>query len=148
MNEPGIPNASRCVEHFYKKKSGSFAICHPVSWMANNSKLFGKSHILFLTRYPALKTNLQLNVERNPACFLFLICDWFRNIAPLSQPVRCKTKNHSRPGRPRFPALLVVWLVLLKLSLALKGIFLSSGRPLWLSRFWFCDPQSKCSLTF
>ena len=56
---------------FTKKKSGSFAICHPVSWMANNSKLFGKSHILFLTGYPALKTNLQLNVERNPACFVF-----------------------------------------------------------------------------
>ena len=61
------------VWHIFTKKSGLFAICHPVSWMANNSKLFGKSHIWLITRYPALNTNLQLKVESGLLCFCFVI---------------------------------------------------------------------------
>ena len=41
------------------------------------------------------KNNFQLNVERTPGLLWFcftLLCDWFRKLAPLSKPIRCKLK--------------------------------------------------------
>ena len=42
-------------------------------------------------------SNFQFSVESNPGlhwfCFTTL-CDWSRNLAPPSQPIRCKTKSN------------------------------------------------------
>ena len=60
--------------------------------------------------------NFQFSVEYNPGllwfCFISL-CNWFRKLLSLSQPIRCKTKTNRdlvtcvfpRFGYLRFPAL-------------------------------------------
>ena len=37
-------------------------------------------------------SNFQLRVGSNPGFCFTLLCDWSRKLAPLSQPIRCKTK--------------------------------------------------------
>ena len=82
----------------------------------------------------------QLNIQGNPGLHRFRftsLCDWSRELASLSLPIRRKTKaNHNLVARVfprlrqfgccRFPALTAVWLF----SLVLKGISLSSKWPL------------------
>ena len=79
----------------------------------------------------------QVSIE----CFTSL-CDWFRKLAQLSQPIRCKTKtNHDLVARvfPRFRQFGFCF----EFSLALKGIFLSSYWLLWLFRFGFTTLNRK-----
>ena len=95
-----------------------------------------------------LKSNFQLSVENNLGlpwfCFTSL-CDWSRILAPLCQPIRCKTKsNHDLVARvfPRFEHFVCFYFDFL---LALIGIFLSSEWPLLL-QLRFYDTHSKSSL--
>ena len=42
-----------------------------------------------------VKSNFQFSVENNPGLlwfYLTLLCDWSRKFAPLSEPIRFKTK--------------------------------------------------------
>ena len=61
-------------------------------------------------------SHFQLSVESHPGLHWFCftsICDWSRQLAPLSQPIRCKTKtNHDGVARvfPRFRQLGVLTL--------------------------------------
>ena len=78
-------------------------------------------------------------------CFTTL-CDWSRNLAPPSQPIRCKTKtNHDLVTRV-FPRLRPVTSIYFEVSLAPSEIVLCSDWPLWLHWFWFYDTQSKSAL--
>ena len=69
---------------------------------SQNNKIVAKQFIITLVS----QNNFQLSFESNPElhwpCFT-LICDWFRKLTPLSQPIRYKTIRS-----PRFPALLAV----------------------------------------
>lgn len=81
-----------------------------------------------------------------------LICSMIglENSATPSLAIRCITYTyHDSVTRafPRFPALLAGCLLLLWVSLALQGVFISSDWLfLLLSCFWFYDTQSKSAL--
>ena len=80
-------------------------------------------------------------------CFTPL-CDWSRKLAPFSQLIRCEAKtNHDLVARvyPRFGQFSCF---LLGFSLAPKGTFPYSDRPLGLLWFWFWfyATQSKSAL--
>ena len=72
-------------------------------------------------------------------CFT-LLCDWSRKLAPLSQPIRFKTKtNHAR----FFPRFRQFCCLDFKFSLVLKGSFLYFDWHLWILGFGFrtLDPK-------
>ena len=51
-----------------------------------------------------LQTNFKFKSEIAFFC-ITLLCDWSRKLVPLSQPIKRKNVNQSRPARSRFPAL-------------------------------------------
>ena len=76
---------------------------------------------------PAKNTSQSSN-KSNPRLFwssFTSLCDWFRKLAPPSQPIKCKNYTY---GRPRFPALQSVGLVLLRVLIG---------------SFWFYETRSK-----
>ena len=79
----------------------------------------------------------QVSIE----CFTSL-CDWFRKLAPLSQPIRCKNETNLDLVARVFPRFRQFGFCF-EFSLALKGIFLSSYWLLWLFRFGFTTLNRK-----
>ena len=76
------------------------------------------------------KSKFQLSVESNPWLDWFClttVCDWSRKFAPISQPIKCKTKIRSRRGNPRFPALQGVCVFVLFWSAVVITRVFSSG---------------------
>ena len=76
---------------------------------------------------PAKNTSQSSN-KSNPRLFwssFTSLCDWFRKLAPPSQPIKCKNYTY---GRPRFPALQSVGLLLLRVLIG---------------SFWFYNTRSK-----
>ena len=74
------------------------------------------------------KSIFQSSDKSNPRLFWFSftsLCDWFRKLAPPSQPIKCKIYTN---GRPRFPALQSVGLLLLRVLIG---------------SFWFYETRSK-----
>ena len=70
-----------------------------------------------------LQSNFQLNVESYPGshwfCFTSL-CDWSRELAPLSQPIKSKTKANHDSVAHVFPRFRQLGCFYLELSLVLK----------------------------
>ena len=74
---------------------------------------------LFQKKIPFTKiTFFKMSVKRNPEQPLFCftsLCHWSRRLAPISQPIRCKTKtNHDLVARvfPRFGRFGCLYLIL------------------------------------
>lgn len=92
----------------------------------------------------------KLSVENNPRMYWFclnLLYDWSKKLRYSLTGNQMHNLHLSRLGHPRFPALLAGCLLLLWVSLALQGVFISSDWLfLLLSCFWFYDTQSKSAL--
>ena len=68
--------------------------------------------------------------------FIFL-CDWSRQIVPLSQPIRCKARTDHHLGTVVFLHFRQYCCFYFDFSLAPWDIFLKCDWPLCLCRFWF-----------
>ena len=93
---------------------------------SQNNKIVAKQLIITLVSQNKVQFSFESYPELHWVCFT-LICDWFRKLAPLSQPIRYKTIRS-----PRFPALLAVCLY----------FTLSSD---WHSRIFFFLPIVRCN---
>ena len=74
-----------------------------------------------------------MSVESDPGLHWFWFAmhgDWSRKLAPLSQPIRCKTKTNRDLVTRVFPRLRPVTYVYFEFSLAPSDIFLCSDWPL------------------
>ena len=80
-------------------------------------------------------------------CFTTL-CDWFRNLAPLSQPIRCKTKTNHDLVACVFPRLAPMTCICFNFSLVhcVVYVFCDWSMLLLWFWFWFHDTQLKSSL--
>lgn len=79
---------------------------------------------------------------------LYSICDWPRNLAPISPPIRLKRKiNHDSITR-YFPHFRWLSFFYYEFSLALRNTFPSSGWPLGFPWVWFYVTLSKCTLAW
>ena len=110
-------------------------------------KLLDAKQIFLLSKF-------QLSVESTSRLgwlCLTSLCDWSTKLAPLSQPIRCKTKTNHDLVTCVFPRFRQFSWINFDFSLALKSILKSSDFPLWLLwfgfyvKFYVCfrDTQSK-----
>ena len=76
------------------------------------------------------KSIFQSSDKSNPRLFWFSftsLCDWFRKLAPPSQPIKCKIYTN---GRPRFPALQSVGLLLLRVLIGSFWFYKTRSKPI------------------
>ena len=88
----------------------------------------------------SFESNFELSVESNLGLHWFcftMLCDWSRKLAPLSQPIRCKTKTNRELVTRVFPRFRPVTCVYFELSLAPSNIsFVLIGRCDSVLRVW------------
>ena len=82
-------------------------------------------------------------------CFGFALlrtlCDWFKNLAPPTQPIRCKTNRHM-VTRVNFPALDADYVYLLRVLIGSFCCCVCCDWPLQLLLFCFYDTQLETAL--
>ena len=74
------------------------------------------------------------------------LCDWLIKLAPLSQPIRCKTKTNRASLARVFPRLAPVTCICFEFRLVHCAVFTCCDWPELLLWFWFYDTRLKTAL--